>query len=80
MCEEKTQQQIQAMNDLVDRIQYSINEGYENGSHKSKYKLTSEQARELDVIERALELDGRSFDYQPPYLVIDSRKCEIPYI
>lgn len=78
MCEEKTQQQIQAMNDLVDSIQHSIKEGYENGSHKAKHKLTGEQAEELDIIERALEQDGRSFDYQPPYLIVDSINCEIP--
>lgn len=78
MTEAKTQTQIQAMNDLIDCIKYSINEGFDDGSHKAKYKLTPAQAEDLEVIESALKADKRVFTYQQPYLIIDSSDCEIP--
>lgn len=76
--EAKSAEEIRAMNNLVDSIKLKTGEGHADKTNVVHYKLTPRQAEELDVIQRALEVDGRVFSYDDKsgFLTIDSSNCE----
>lgn len=78
MNEEKTPEEISAMNNLVDSIKLKTGDGHEDKTNVVRYPLTPSQAEEIDVIQRALEMDGRVFSYDEKsgFLTIDSSNCE----